>query len=154
MQPSNSNTQSLKWKVKPFGFQNRTVRMGIIWLILAVLWFFNYSTYHSFLSGLLLGLFGLLFVESVLTPYLAVSYEMDQEKAGARWGFFQANRLRWEMVKKVTVQEDRVSLSLMQKQSMFSSWFTIEFLFNQNRDEVLAFVKGHVPAQFFASSEK
>ncbi len=154
MQPSITNKPSLKWKVKPYGVQTRTRWMGMVWLILAILWGFNFSTYYSFLSGLFFGLFAVLFIESVFTPFMAVSYEMDAEKAGARWGFFQANRLRWEMVKKIEVQEDRILLSLMKKKSMFSSWFTIEFLFNENKDEVIEFVKKYAPEDAFASSNK
>ena len=133
------NYQSaLEWSTHPV---KRNILVSIlVVMFLFVIWFVVYLTTSSlFLTGLSV----VIMLGSLSSFFLPTHYELDQEKIKVK--FFLTTREReWGAFRSFYVDKNGILLSPFAKPSRLENFRGIYIRFNQNKDQVVDFVKSKI----------
>ena len=128
----------LKWSSHPV--KKKTLISILVIVFLFAVWFVVYLTTYSLL---LTGLSVVIMLGSLLSFFLPTHYEMDQEKIKIK--FFLTKREReWNAFRSFYVDKNGVLLSPFTKPSRLENFRGIYVRFNQNKEQVVNFVKSKI----------
>ncbi len=133
-----SENTVLKWSSHPV--RKRTLISILVILFLFVVWLVVYLT----TSSLLLTVLSVVIILGSLSSFfLPTHYELDQKKVRVR--FFLTTREReWDAFRSFYVDKNGVLLSPFEKPSRLENFRGIYVRFNQNKDQVVDFVKSNI----------
>jgi len=128
----------LKWSTHPV--KKKALLSILVILFLLVVWAVVYLTTSSlFLTVLSV----VIMLGSLSSFFLPTHYELDQEKIKVR--FFLTQRQReWSAFRSFYVDKNGVLLSPFAKPSRLENFRGIYVKFNQNKDQVVDFVKSKI----------
>ena len=128
----------LKWSTHPVK-KNAWVSILVV-LFLVAIWFLVYLTTSSplFVAFSVLVLLG-----SLSSFFLPTYYELDNDKIKVRF-FFTIKERKWGMFRSFYVDKNGILLSPFEKPSRLENFRGIYVRFNQNKDEVVDFVKSKI----------
>jgi hypothetical protein len=135
----------LKWSTHPV---KRSIKISIlVVLFLLVVWFLVYLTTFS----LLLTILSVVILLGSLSPFfLPTYYELDDNRIKVKF-FFNTKEKEWSMFRSFYVDKNGVLLSPFEKPSRLENFRGLYVRFNQNKDEVINFVKSRIIRANFES---
>lgn len=130
-----SDEIALKWSTHPI---KRSTKVSILVILsLFVVWSLVYLTTFS----LLLTILSVVIMLGSLSPFfLPTYYELDDEKIKVKF-FFNTKEKEWSMFRSFYVDKSGVLLSPFEKPSRLENFRGLYVRFNQNKDEVVDFVR-------------
>ena len=133
-----SNETVLTWSTHAVK-KNALVSILVV-LFLFVIWLIVYlTTYSLFLTGLSV----LIMLGSLSSFFLPTQYELDQNKIKIRF-FFTTREKEWRQFRSFYVDKNGVLLSPFEKPSRLENFRGMYIRFNQNKDQVVDFVKSKI----------
>ena len=128
----------LRWVTHPV---KRSTKISIIVILfLFVIWFLVYLTTFSFLLTVL----SVVIMLGSLSPFfLPTYYELDNKKVKVKF-FFNTKEKEWNMFRSFYVDKNGVLLSPFERPSRLENFRGLYVRFNQNKDEVVDFVKSKI----------
>jgi hypothetical protein len=128
----------LRWATHPV--KKNTRISVIVILFLSVIWFLVYLTTLS----LLLTILSVVIMLGSLSPFfLPTYYELDDKKVKVKF-FFNTKEKEWNVFRSFYVDKNGILLSPFEKPSRLENFRGLYVRFNQNKDEVVDFVKSRV----------
>jgi len=133
-----SDEAVLKWSIHPV---KRSIKISIfVIFFLLVVWFLVYLTTFS----LFLTIVSVVIMLGSLSPFfLPTYYELNNEKIKVKF-FFNTKEKEWDMFRSFYVDKNGVLLSPFEKPSRLENFRGLYVRFNQNKDEVVDFVKSKI----------
>ena len=128
----------LRWSTHPV---KRSTKISIlVILFLFVIWFLVYLTTFS----LLLTILSVVIMLGSLSPFfLPTYYELDNKKVKVKF-FFNTKEKEWSMFRSFYVDKNGVLLSPFERPSRLENFRGVYVRFNQNKEEVVDFVKSKI----------
>jgi hypothetical protein len=128
----------MRWSAHPVK-RNTKVSILVI-LFLFVIWFLVYLITFSPLLTIL----SVVIMLGSLSPFfLPTYYELDDEKIKVKF-FFNTKEKKWSMFRSFYVDKNGVLLSPFERPSRLENFRGLYVRFNQNKDEVVDFVKSKI----------
>ncbi len=125
----------LRWSTHPM--KSSTTVSVLVVLFLLVVWFLVYLTTFS----LLLTILAVVIMLGSLSPFfLPTYYELDDERIKVRF-LFNTKEREWRGFRSFYVDKNGILLSPFEKPSRLENFRGLYVRFNQNKDEVLGFVR-------------
>lgn len=130
--------QVLKWIDHPLKKSGKNLLIVLLFLIIApiVVFFSTRSIFFLFLSVIFL-------VGSLSTFFLPTAYELSETGIKVKF-FFNTRRMEWGKYRSFYVDKNGVLLSPFEKPSRLENFRGIYLRFNQNKDEVINFIKSKI----------
>lgn len=140
-----SDEIALKWSTHPV---KRSSKISIlVILFLFVVWSLVYLTTFSLLLTILSVV---IMLGSLSSFFLPTYYELNDEKIKVKF-FFNTKEKEWSMFRSFYVDKNGVLLSPFEKPSRLENFRGLYVRFNQNKDEVVDFVKSRIKRINFGS---
>jgi len=128
----------LEWSSHPV--KKKTLISILIMVFLFVVWLVVYLTTSSlFLTGLSV----IIMLVSLSSFFLPTHYELDQKKVKIRF-FFTTRERDWNALRSFYVDKNGVLLSPFAKPSRLENFRGVYVRFNQNKEQVVDFVKSKI----------
>jgi hypothetical protein len=141
-------TEVLKWSSHPV--KRNTLISVLVILFILFIWLVVYLTTYSLL---LTGLAVVIMLGSLSSFFLPTRYELDQDRV--RIKFFLTTREReWNSFRSYYVDKNGVLLSPFPQPSRLENFRGIYVRFNQNKDQVVGFVKTKIQAKTGTANTK
>ena len=137
--PVNSTgTEVLKWIDHPLKKSWKNLLIVVLFLMVApaVVFFSTKSLLFLFLSIVFL-------LGSLSTFFLPTSYELSENCIKVKF-FFNTRKMEWGKYRSFYVDKNGVLLSPFEKPSRLETFRGIYLRFNQNKDEVVNFIKQRI----------
>ncbi len=133
-----SDEIALKWATHPI---KRSIKVSIlVILFLFVVWSLVYLTTFSFFLTIL----SVVIMLGSLSPFfLPTYYELNDKKIKVKF-FFNTKEKEWSMFRSFYVDKNGVLLSPFEKPSRLENFRGLYVRFNQNKDEVVDFVRSKI----------
>ena len=130
--------QVLKWIDHPLRKSRKNLLIVIFFLILApaVVFFSTKSLFFLLLSIIFL-------LGSLSTFFLPTTYELSEDGLKVKF-FFNTRQAEWGKYRSFYVDKNGVLLSPFEKPSRLENFRGIYLRFNQNKDEVINFIKSKI----------
>ncbi|OGC81302.1 MAG: hypothetical protein A2W07_06260 [candidate division Zixibacteria bacterium RBG_16_43_9] len=130
--------QVLKWIDHPLKKSRKNLLIVVLFLILAptVVFFSTKSIFFLFLSIIFL-------LGSLSTFFLPTTYELSEDSLKVKF-FFNTRKMEWGKYRSFYVDKNGVLLSPFEKPSRLENFRGIYLRFNQNKDEVVNFIKQRI----------
>ncbi|MCJ7496784.1 MAG: hypothetical protein MUO78_01435 [candidate division Zixibacteria bacterium] len=128
----------LTWISHPLKKNKRNTLLVILFLVLApaIVFFSTRSLFFLLLSFLIL-------LGSLSSFFLPTSYELSQERIRVKF-FFNTKEMEWKKYRSFYVDKNGVLLSPFEKPSRLENFRGIYIRFNQNKEEVVNFLKERI----------
>ena len=137
--PVNSTgTEVLKWIDHPLKKSWKNLLIVVLFLMVApaVVFFSTKSLLFLFLSIVFL-------LGSLSTFFLPTTYELSEDSIKVKF-FFNTRKMEWGKYRSFYVDKNGVLLSPFEKPSRLENFRGIYLRFNQNKDEVVNFIKQRI----------
>jgi hypothetical protein len=137
--PVNSTgTEVLKWIDHPLKKSWKNLLIVVLFLMVApaVVFFSTKSLLFLFLSIVFL-------LGSLSTFFLPTTYELSEDSIKVKF-FFNTRKMEWGKYRSFYVDKNGVLLSPFEKPSRLENFRGIYIRFNQNKDEVVNFIKQRI----------
>jgi hypothetical protein len=141
-------TEVLKWSSHPV--KRSTLISVLVILFILFVWSVVYLTTSSFL---LTGLAVVIMLGSLSSFFLPTRYELDQEKVKIK-SFLTTREREWRSFRSFYIDKNGVLLSPFPQPSRLENFRGIYVRFNQNKDQVVEFVKTKIQAETSAANAK
>ena len=129
---------ALRWSTHPI---KRSAKISVlVVLLLFVIWLLVYLTTFS---PLLTVLSVVIMLGSLSPFFLPTYYELDEKKVRVKF-FFNTKEKEWSTFRSFYVDKNGVLLSPFEKPSRLENFRGLYVRFNQNREEVVDFVKSKI----------
>lgn len=130
--------EALTWISHPLKKNKRNTLLVILFLVLApaIVFFSTRSLFFLLLSFLIL-------LGSLSSFFLPTSYELSQERIRVKF-FFNTKEMEWKKYRSFYVDKNGVLLSPFEKPSRLENFRGIYIRFNQNKEEVVNFLKERI----------
>lgn len=133
-----NHEEVLKWETHPV---KKSISITIlVILFLFVIWLVVYLATSSFF---LTGLSVVIMLVSLSSFFLPTRYELNQEKVKIRF-FLTMREREWRAFRSFYVDKNGVLLSPFAKPSRLENFRGVYVRFNQNKDQVVEFVKSKI----------
>ena len=128
----------LKWIDHPLKKSGKNLLIVVLFLILApaVVFFSTRSIFFLFLSIIFL-------LGSLSTFFLPTTYELSEDSLKVKF-FFNTRKMEWGKYRSFYMDKNGVLLSPFEKPSRLENFRGIYIRFNQNKDEVVNFIKQRI----------
>lgn len=130
--------EALIWTSHPLKRNKRNTVLVILFLILAplIVLIATNSLFFVFLSLIIL-------LGSLASFFLPTTYELSQDKIRVRF-FINKKEMDWDKYRSFYVDKNGVLLSPFEKPSRLENFRGIYIRFEQNKDEVVNFIKSRI----------
>jgi len=127
--------QVLKWIDHPLKKRGKNLLIVVLFLIMAptVVFFSTKSIFFLFLSIIFL-------LGSLSTFFFPTTYELSEDGLKVKF-FFNTRKMEWGKYRSFYVDKNGVLLSPFEKPSRLENFRGIYLRFNQNKEEVIDFIK-------------
>lgn len=139
-------TEVLKWSSHPV--KRNTLISVLVILFIFFVWLVVYLTTSSLL---LTGLSVVIMLGSLSSFFLPTRYELDQEKVKIK-SFLTTREREWNSFRSFYIDKNGVLLSPFPRPSRLENFRGIYVRFNQNKDQVVEFVKTKIQAKISAAN--
>ncbi len=128
----------LRWSTHPI---KRSAKISVLVMVLLfVIWLLVYLTTFS---PLLTVLSVVIMLGSLSPFFLPTSYELDNDRIRVKF-FFNTKEKEWSAFRSYYVDKNGVLLSPFEKPSRLENFRGLYVRFNQNKEEVVDFVKSKI----------
>ncbi len=130
--------EALTWISHPLKKNKRNTLLVTLFLVLAptIVFFSTQSLFFLLLSFLIL-------LGSLSSFFLPTSYELSQEKIRVKF-FFNTKEMEWKKYRSFYVDKNGILLSPFEKPSRLENFRGMYIRFNQNKEEVVNFLKERI----------
>ncbi|MGB8656878.1 MAG: hypothetical protein WCE90_03725 [Candidatus Zixiibacteriota bacterium] len=133
-----SDERILKWSAHPA--KKRTLVSISVLVFLLVIWILVYVTT---LSVFFTGLSVVILLGSLSSFFLPTYYELDETKVKIKY-FFSTREKEWSLFRSFYVDKNGILLSPFEKPSRLENFRGLYLRFDQNKDEVVDFVRSKI----------
>jgi len=130
--------EALIWTTHPLKKSKRNTLLVILFLILTpgIIFVSTNSLFFLFLSFVIL-------IGSLSSFFLPTTYELSEDRIKVRF-FLNTKEMEWKKYRSFYVDKNGVLLSPFEKPSRLENFRGLYIRFNQNKDQVLNFIKSRM----------